>query len=216
MNANDTHYVVDVETLGTSDNAIIASVGIVRIKAGVQDGHFYTVINTIQEGRLADDETLYWWSSDDRDAARHELLGDEHPELFHALVDVAVFLKTDNEKETAPIWGNGSDFDNRILGHAFRQHGLQWPYWRNACLRTLRNIVGGERYQPTSERIKHIAINDAMTEAEELAYLLSRITVKEQAVSGNSRRSHNLCGGCWKSVKEAPQAGDQHRHLSPN
>ncbi|MDR0771285.1 MAG: 3'-5' exoribonuclease [Burkholderiales bacterium] len=179
MIADRAHYVLDIETLGIRDNAIIAAIGIVRMKDGARDGRFYTVIDTRQEGRWADDETLEWWSNPDRCAARHELIGDDHPALFDALFGAAAFLNTGDDKETAPIWGNGSDFDNRILAHAFRQHGLRWPYWRNSCLRTLRNIVGGERYQPKIERIKHIAINDAMTEAEELMYLLSRVTVKE-------------------------------------
>ncbi|MDR2173631.1 MAG: 3'-5' exoribonuclease [Burkholderiales bacterium] len=183
MNTNDTHYVLDIETLGLCDNAIIASVGIVRMENGVQAGCFYITIDTEQPNRSYDEETMEWWGDDERSVARAEFDGNIRLfpfSLKNALLGVAQFLNTDDENETAPIWGNGSDFDNRILDHAFRQHGMQWPYWRNACLRTLRNLVGGERYTPTTERVKHIAINDAMTEAEELIYLLNRIKIESQ------------------------------------
>jgi hypothetical protein len=134
-----------------------------------------------QPERTTDDDVKCWWCDEAQTAAYNEIFLDMAERISTLHETVLGVYKFINEHPKALIWGNGADFDNRILGHAFRQHGLQWPYWRNACLRTLRNIVGGKRYQPTSERIKHIAINDAMTEAEELIWLLSRITVNDEA-----------------------------------
>ncbi|MDR0249986.1 MAG: 3'-5' exoribonuclease [Burkholderiales bacterium] len=185
MIANRVHYVLDLETLGTRDDAIIASIGIVLLEGGLQADCFYTAINTEQQGRSFDEETLDWWDEDAQDEARAEFIPeDEVAKAYMPTLDKDDVLRAVdafiNESPHAPIWGNGSDFDNRILGNAFRQHGMEWPYSRNACLRTLRHIVGGERYTPPVERIKHIAINDAMNEAEELLYLLSRIKVVDK------------------------------------
>ncbi|WP_376767405.1 3'-5' exoribonuclease domain-containing protein [Paludibacterium denitrificans] len=77
----------------------------------------------------------------------------------------------------APIWGNGSDFDNAILQHAFRQHGLRWPYWRNRCLRSLRGVVLDLYPQcanetPPFEGLKHHSMDDARHEARQLVVFL--------------------------------------------
>ncbi|MDR0250539.1 MAG: 3'-5' exoribonuclease [Burkholderiales bacterium] len=176
MIADRAHYVVDIETLGVRDDAIIASVGIAIVENGRAREGFYAIADIGQTGRTEDDATLDWWDNKAPGAAFSEIFGSSTQKLEDILRDVDRFINTFSH---APIWGNGSDFDNRILAHAFAQHGLRWPYWRNACLRTLRNLVGGERFKPTGERTPHIAINDALTEAEELIYLLGRISVKK-------------------------------------
>ena len=59
------------------------------------------------------------------------------------LTEFASFISR-NGGEEAKLWGNGSDFDNVIVGSLFDSFGLvkPWSYGRNRCYRTMKRMFG--------------------------------------------------------------------------
>lgn len=159
------HIMVDLETLDTVSTTVVLSIGAVAFDStGVRDC-FYSVLN-IQEqmdkGRTISASTLTWWMKQDL-SVRGQALKSPVP-VYSALEGLLAFMG-----EPSGIWGNGSDFDNAILGHMFQQYGLRWPYRLNRCYRTLRNMY------PTDEPEKvnaHNALADARWQAEHLIMIM--------------------------------------------
>lgn len=181
------HIIIDNETLDTTPSAVLLTIGAVAVE--IEDGkatvlsRWYRRIDYLheaQQGRTTSDDTVDWWHSSNTSAGAciHAFsnIGKHRIPLWLAMHSLQAWLQLN----PYPIWGNGSDFDNAQLQHAFNQHGLRWPYWRNRCLRSTRGLVT-ELYPATPlpsfppDKIKHHALHDAEHEADVLAKLLEAI-----------------------------------------
>lgn len=186
------HVIIDNETLDTTPSAVLLTIGAVAVE--IEDGkatvlaRWYRRIHyggaailcghaDLQPGRTYSNDTHKWWLSQP-DTAFFESFADagHRIPLWLAMHSLQAWLQLN----PYPIWGNGSDFDNAQLQHAFNQHGLRWPYRRNRCLRSLRGLMT-ELYPNTPlpsfppDKIKHHALHDAEHEADVLAKLLEAI-----------------------------------------
>lgn len=176
---------IDNETFDITPSAVLLTIGAVAVE--IEDGHATVLARWYrrllwrgenhQAGRTSSRATIDWWIGQS-DAAYEEAIdenGNRLP-LWLAVQSLAAWLQLN----PYPIWGNGSEFDNAQLQHAFNQHGLRWPYWRNRCLRSLRGLVL-DLYPGTglpsfpADKIKHHALHDAEHEADVLAVLLDTI-----------------------------------------
>lgn len=179
------HIIIDNETLDVLPSAVLLTIGAVAVEisdSGVTVlGRWYRRIawKGRQQERTKTAATQQWWKTHPSISlqALWEAFGSGHRIPLHlAMHSLHAFLQLN----PYPIWGNGSDFDNAQLQHAFTQHGLRWPYWRNRCLRSLRGTVL-QLYPNTqlpdfpADRIKHHALHDAEHEAEVLAVLLQTL-----------------------------------------
>lgn len=173
--------VADIETLGKGADAVIGSIGVVivdvtRLKA---IDEFYCRIDLAQ-GRQRDDATLAFWEQQkvESPAAWEEMFGNAgRLFLVDALQALSNFLSRHFSKAAAvELMGNGSEFDNVLLADAYRQWGVEQPWWfrGNQSLRTAvwmgRVLLGIDpKYQRPFEGIRHHALHDARHEA---AYLI--------------------------------------------
>ena len=180
------HIIVDLETLDTQPSAVILTAALVAVEITETEcitlGSWYRRIEwwddgLCQEGRSDSDDTWDWWAKQGS-TAQHEAINNiDRVGLGLAMHSLNTWLQLN----PYPIWGNGSDFDNAVLQHAFKQQGLRWPYWRNCCLRSTRNLAKqlGLQVQipewPTG-KIKHHALHDAEHEALILAALLRALS----------------------------------------
>lgn len=178
------HILIDNETLDVTPSAVLLTIGAVAVEISdsglIVLGRWYRRIAPGQIGRTVSDDTCQWWAKQSGIA-----LGEAHGDIDKDGRDIPRLdlgiamhsLQTWLQLNPYPIWGNGSDFDNAQLQHAFTQHGLRWPYWRNRCLRSLRGTVL-QLYPNTqlpdfpADKVKHHALHDAEHEAEVLAVLL--------------------------------------------
>ncbi|OQS39733.1 hypothetical protein B0T40_03085 [Chromobacterium haemolyticum] len=179
--------IIDNETLDTAPSAVLLTIGAVAVE--IEDGKA-TVLSkwyrrlqwdtcNRQSGRTVSQSTVDWWleQSDEAFSEAFEDDGQRLP-IWLAMHSLQAWLQLN----PYPIWGNGSDFDNAQLQHAFTQHGLRWPFWRNRCLRSQRGLVL-DLYPDTklpdfpADKIKHHALHDAEHEAEALAVLLHTLTL---------------------------------------
>lgn len=169
---------IDIETLGTDDNAIVLSVGVAMFNWERPDDPVKPVTEfgiDVREqeklGRTISVDTLMWWMQQS-DKARQVFDSREHK---LSCMEAAVQI-TNAVSLADGIWANGPDFDCRILAH-FVRHTLpqfRWPFWKNRCVRTLKSLY------PEAAAIKfvgtaHNALADAVHQAEQMRAVASHL-----------------------------------------
>lgn len=165
------NVMLDIETLGVSPGSVILSIGAVRLNTNEQ---FYCVINIqscLNRGLFIEASTLEWWLKQS-DSARFAVLSEQKSILEDALYSFNAWLSPDDY-----IWGNGATFDISILKEAYRRCSIEpnWKYRNEMCYRTLAKFFPSDK----STRVEndHIAINDAINQAEHLKTILTNLTL---------------------------------------
>jgi hypothetical protein len=162
------HIMVDLETLGTTADAVILSIGAVKfdLETGViDDAAFYrsiSVDSNLDKGRRISEDTLIWWFK--QPAAAQAVFHEAKESLDTALIEFSDWVGSNDY----PMWSNGADFDLPMMAHAYTQHGIEipWEFWNSRCFRTYKNLPGakGIRVEPTG--VKHNALSDAFQQAQ--------------------------------------------------
>ena len=178
---------LDIETLDTAQSAVVMSIGAV-----VFDPHskelgekfyveFTNDLGTQQRvGRTVSAATVTWWMQ--QGAAAKQIFADPAPEgvrrvsTAQGLTEFASFIAR-NGGEEAKLWGNGSDFDNVIVGSLFDSFGLAkpWSYSKNRCYRTMKRLFG-ENLKLTHQGVHHNGLDDAITQAVHLQEIFACVT----------------------------------------
>ena len=169
---NATHYVLDLETMGTGPRAAIVAIGCVEVHEGQLAREFYQRVelaDAIAKGGEVTALTAEWWLKQS-EAARAEVNGTQEAEsLWNALGALRVFMAGTGLLHDVLVWGNGPSFDNVILASAYRRFGGEapWAYWNDRDLRTLTALYPAVKDIPF-EGTKHHALHDARHEARQL------------------------------------------------
>jgi 3' exoribonuclease, RNase T-like len=165
---------VDLETLGNGNNAVILSIGACKFfpegqGVDIHTSHRFEMFvdpqSCVDAGMQMDPSTVLWWMDPGRAEARDVLMAnmkDAMP-LRHALFQFANWLGGDR-----PVWGNGATFDNVILRNAYMLVGIEcpWQFWNDRCYRTMKSIAPSVKMQ--RKGIHHSALADAVSQAEHL------------------------------------------------
>ncbi len=165
MKLEGQHVMVDLETLGTSSNAVIISLGAARFSVDGVSSTFYRRVDAqscVDHGLVADVSTVMWWMQQGEDArAAFKQKGDTLPAV---LQDFGLWVPKD-----ACLWGNGATFDNVILSNAYKAVGQKtpWPYWGDRCYRTVKALYKHIEADPFTG-VKHNAVDDAVHQARHL------------------------------------------------
>ena len=154
------HVMVDLETLGTGYRPAIFSIGAVEFSIrdfSLIGDPFYIAIDPVnaQEcGFSIDAGTVRWWMEQSDQARRAAMCGMESVE--NALRAFAKWLPRESR-----IWGNGSNFDNRILREAYDLIGIKcpWHYRDDRDLRTFADMH--PKVQLERGGVHHNALDDA-------------------------------------------------------
>jgi hypothetical protein len=170
------HVMIDLETLGTSADCVILTMGAIIFDPrtfGRVGEPFYARINYADQVSSADTarvitgNTLAWWMQQDEEV-REEAFG--HQETRARLGETLLTLHQWIPKHVKGVWGNGSDFDNAIVQHAWGRYCLDlgvpiWPYTANRCFRTFTNLFDPER-EHRPQRNDHHALSDCQNQIE--------------------------------------------------
>lgn len=169
------NIMLDLETLGNGNKAVIAAIGAVKFdkETGELGQEFYKIVNPktcIDAGLIMDVDTVLWWfkqSPEARAIFMHN--ASEISTLQEALAEFTDFV---GNPKTALVWGNGSNFDNVILGNAYKAIGepQPWPYWGDRCYRTAAALTPGIKRNRVGTY--HNALDDAKTQALHLMQIL--------------------------------------------
>lgn len=172
------HIMVDLETLGTRAGSVILSIGAVEFDQRSKElgCTFYRSIQPEDckaHGLTVDQSTLDWWEKKSPEA-RAVLTDPDAVPLSDALdAFVQFWVQTD----AVFVWGNGADFDNVLLAHAFHavDRPIPWKFWDNRCYRTLKNVRPHIKMGPRQGTF-HNALDDAITQATHCIDLLQGVT----------------------------------------
>ncbi|MDH0894253.1 MULTISPECIES: 3'-5' exoribonuclease [unclassified Pseudomonas] len=185
---NQTHFVLDLETMGKCSNAAIAAIGCVCVQNLRITNTFYRRVDlktSLEAGLAVDASTLYWWLLKDRDA-QLEIANPDNVPLLDALLDLRGFMGAalpDRVDPHALLWGKGSSFDNVVIGNAFDAYAIArpWLFRNDRDLRTLLALYPEAETLPF-EGIKHHALDDAKHEARQLIMALQLHQKAQQGV----------------------------------
>lgn len=159
------HIMIDLETLATTADAVILSIGAVKFNLDgvISDEAFYCVCDLhSQNDRYISPDTLTWWIDQGENAKRvfsepNKLSIHEALQALEAWVDRDDYL----------LWSNGADFDIPIINHALRHCGMTplAKHWNHRCFRTLKNEY---KSCPMPDFIgsQHNALMDAIHQAK--------------------------------------------------
>lgn len=133
------HVMLDIETLGDTNNSVIVSIGAVKfnLKNGQAFGDdFYEVVDIdscLKAGLEITGSTTRWWMKQSDEARK--VFEERSVPLGNALRKFANFFDTRGYM----IWSNGLRFDVAILENAYRKMGIPVPWiFRNEMdVRTL-------------------------------------------------------------------------------
>ena len=175
------HVMVDLETLSTSDNALIVSIGAVRFNPLAPEVfdqfHVGIDLDSLPGNAYGFDispATVGWWLASDRAAGRDALSQVDKTDIASALDGFSLWLGPN-----ARVWGNGASFDNVILRNAYEKLGLEapWPFYRDRCYRTIKNLA--PELRATRIGAHHSALDDALTQVSHLQKLVSYLRLTE-------------------------------------
>lgn len=159
---------LDLETMGTNSAAAIVAIGAVAFdpEALTLGDEFYMVVDldsVIKSGGVVDAGTVMWWlkQSDEARAA----LASGKP-ISSGLMTLTTFIGKHCDRD-ARVWGNGSDFDNVILGSAYDRCGIvrPWKFFNSRCYRTLKNLYPDVEV-PKRTGTHHNALDDARFQSQ--------------------------------------------------
>ena len=170
---------LDIETFGKSNEAAIVAIGAVKF---VPEHHlicerFYVVVNPRSSERFGkmDADTVLWWMSKERTAARETMLATDMVDLPSALEAFDMWYGTDDK---LPIWGNGATFDNVVVKNAYEKCGMEapWSYKADRCYRTIFNTLHDVPF--TNVGTYHNAVDDATAQAIHLMKIARKLGIK--------------------------------------
>lgn len=182
---------VDLETLGLEPGSVIVSIGAVKFDPakGVLGDTFYRVINisdACAHGLTMDPKTVGWWMS--QSEAARDMFNVPNIPLYDALYRFSGFL--DDEK--VRVWGNGSDFDNVLLQHAYKVCNLPvpWKFYNNRCYRTVRSLAPNVKLE--RQGTHHNALDDAIYQAQTLCAVYKELSSVTAQIGGVPHPSEKI------------------------
>lgn len=166
--------VLDLETLGTGDNAAVASIG-AAIVGGPSRVWRIDTNEAKANGGTVTQSTLDWWAAQCPEA-REELTG--VLSTRQAVMELREWAELEDWNRNSTIWGKGPSFDCVILKNAMQRAWVApfWMFWQERCVRTILQMVPEANDLPFTGT-PHRAEDDARHEAKQIAFALRRFGV---------------------------------------
>jgi hypothetical protein len=162
------HLMIDLETLGTTPDTAVVSLGAVHFNSGgIIDERCWIFSLTGQldgRRRFATAQTITWWINQGDDARR--IFEKSQLEGIYLKDFVAQFIEwCPKDQRGLRVWGNGASFDIPIIEDILRQQGatFPWLFWNHRCYRTMKACFGVDK---KFEGTKHDALDDARHQAK--------------------------------------------------
>ena len=161
-----TDVMIDLETLNTSPDAVVLTLGAVKFKRSgpaqtLKDmDHFYTRIelqSCLDAGLSISQETKAWWDQQSAEARHEALIHKDRIPLKEALLKFRDWFG-----DSRYIWSHGATFDCVILEQAYKACNLPtpWKFWSARDTRTLFDLAG-VKIKDFPISVAHHALHDA-------------------------------------------------------
>jgi DNA polymerase III epsilon subunit-like protein len=159
---------IDLETLATSPNASVLTIGAVRFDPFGDDlknptcKKFYVKVDIDSCNELnldVNDDTIAWWGQQSKEAQEEAFSTDGRIPVREAFEQLYKFCWGAKR-----VWSHGASFDTVICENIFRKinKAVPWSFWEVRCTRTLFDIGINPTRPPV---LKHHALEDAWNQA---------------------------------------------------
>jgi len=172
------HVMIDLETMGTTPNSAIVSIGAVIFDPRfnkVTKETFYKRLAWKTQGRYLCPDTKKWWSQQSPETKKG-LRG--KVQLEDALEALSDFLPQD-----CKVWGNGAGFDIVMLEDAYRECliDIPWKFWNVLDCRTVKAIFESKRggLNDNFTGVAHNALDDAIHQAKWVTMMWNKLGLKK-------------------------------------
>ena len=163
-----TDVMIDLETLATSPDATILTIGAVKFDPFGDDINepncekFYVRVDIDscdRIGLVTNDDTIAWWANQSKEAQDEAFSESNRIDIVEAFNQLYKFCWGAKR-----VWSHGSAFDIVICEHVFNkiQKAVPWKFWEVRCTRTLFDIGINPNRPPV---LKHHALEDAWNQA---------------------------------------------------
>ena len=178
------HIMIDIETMGTSADAVILSVSACYFEpsTGAIGDTFDKQINlkaSLSAGRVIDASTLLWWMDQDDNARKQFSKNLKAGKMSDVLKEFSGFIK-----RGCKVWGNGASFDLTILSTAFARCKIKtpWDFWNERDVRTLVHLGQELGFDPKRDMpftgVRHNALDDSIHQSKYVSAIWQLITKK--------------------------------------
>jgi len=173
------HLMVDMETLATTPNAVVLSLGAVHFDPwgnGIGDQIYFKIDLDDQDklNRDIDPGTLDWWAKQDPVIMEEALSPNDRISLVEAINRFHKFAWG-----CSNFWSHGATFDLVILENIYRQLNKTppWNFWQ---LRDTRTLFDLGHDPDMSKEGKHDALQDAIRQAIGVQNIYTKLKVKKK------------------------------------
>jgi hypothetical protein len=164
----NTDIMIDLETLATSPDAAILTIGAVKfdpfgkdIEEPAMDSFYVRVdLDSCDEiGLVTSDDTIAWWSNQSKEAQEEAFGTDNRLHIREAFDKLYKFCWGAKR-----VWSNGAGFDIVICDHVYKKlnKASPWNFWQARDVRTAFDL-GIDPKRPTVTA--HHALQDAYNQA---------------------------------------------------
>lgn len=173
-----TDVMIDLETLATSPDAAILTIGAVKFDPFGDDAKdptcekFYVRVDLDscdRIGLVTNDDTIAWWANQSKEAQDEAFNPDGRIDIVDAMNQLYKFCWGAKR-----VWSHGAAFDVVICEHIFGkiQKAVPWKFWEVRCTRTLFDIGIDPKRPPV---LKHHALEDAWNQAVGVQNIFKRL-----------------------------------------
>jgi len=186
------HLMVDIETLGTTPDAVILTVAAQSFdpvgEGYLKQSYYARVDLDSQHNRSIEQGTIEWWAKQHSFAKDEAFSEQDRKPLEQVLDELGKMIW-----HSTALWANGPTFDMTILEHAYKSYNkpLPWQYYKVRDARTVYMLrpkvpvlmnsrvvpvtVNGRAYRPAS----HHALDDCRRQIDLLQDTLRDLNIKE-------------------------------------
>jgi len=158
------HLMIDLETLGTSLDAVILSIGAVPFNMVGEMGEAFEIFPTVQDqipSRKVQWSAIEWWFKQE-EQARLSIIEQVRSRMLHECLMLFKDWCEYNLDEKFRVWSNGASFDIAMMNLAFANVNLEtpWSYKNQMDCPTMvyMSKISTKKYDGVG--VKHNAVND--------------------------------------------------------
>jgi hypothetical protein len=164
----NTDIMIDLETLATSTDAAILTIGAVKFDPFGREAQepsmtpFYVRVDLDscdEIGLVTNDDTIAWWANQSKEAQEEAFNTNDIIHIRDAFEQLYKFCWGAKR-----VWSNGSCFDIVICEHVFKKvnRAVPWKFWEVRDVRTAFDLGINPQRPPVTA---HHALQDAWNQA---------------------------------------------------
>lgn len=177
------HVMIDLETLSTSPNAVVLSLGAVVFDEREIIRTEYMVLDAAEQiedyKRHVSVSTVSWWM--DQSAAAKAVFAHTAPISMRGALRLLDTLLPPEQWSEAKVWANGAGFDLPIIHTMYENERRKapWRFYNERCFRTMKNQFWQVAAPATPNLVAHNAKDDALAQAAHLQAIWAHVNASK-------------------------------------